>query len=331
MKKILDKIRKIWSEIVVFLRLAWIITKKTLKIVGKILWSNPLKITYAIIFGVLVLVEIYGGIMIYAFKRDTPEVTLIAKVIPFPVAIVNYNVITYSNLLHEKNYVHHFYNSTKQEGVDFAQVDQQVYEQLIQDQIVKQEALLHKVKLNKAEIDLKINDLADKNGGIEQVTKVLDDLYGLTVKEFKTMIGTQLLRDKLDTAVIARVKASHILIRVASDATAEQKEAARVKIDGIKKEIEGGLSFADAAKKYSEDTTSAELGGSLDPFAKGEMVDEFSEASFSTPVGQISEPIFTDYGWHIIKVESKTGQIEETFSGWIDKIEKKSLIIRLVK
>lgn len=331
MKKIIDTLKKIGAMILIFLKLILILLKKGWANVVKVLWCKPMKTAYLAIFVILILAELYAGTMIYAFKKDTADVRFIAKIIPFPVAIVNYDVVTYNKYLHEKDYVHHFYNSTKQEGVDFTEVDKQVYEQLIQDKLVKEQALINKVKVDDSEVDLTVLDLADKNGGMEQVVKVLDDLYGLKVDEFKQMIKTQLLRDKLNDKVISRVTASHILIRVETGATAEVKEAARVKIDGIKKEIEAGLPFADAAKKYSEDTGSAELGGSLDPFAKGEMVDEFSDAAFSTPVGQISEPIFTDYGWHIIKVESKTGKVEEKFIDWISSLEKKSLIIRLVK
>ena len=140
-----------------------------------------------------------------------------------------------------------------------------------------------------------------------------------------------MLRDKLDQDLIARVTASHILVRVDKNAPEDQVAAAKAKIDGYLAEIKGGVDFAEQATKHSEDVGSAESGGALEPFAAGEMVKEFSDVAFSTKVGEISEPVRTDFGWHIIKVEAKKGTIEKTFGDWLDDIKKKSLIIKFIQ
>ncbi|BEP29858.1 peptidylprolyl isomerase [Helicovermis profundi] len=85
------------------------------------------------------------------------------------------------------------------------------------------------------------------------------------------------------------VNAHHILI---DDET---------KANDIIEEINGGLSFEDAAKKYSS-CPSKEKGGDLGFFGKGQMVPEFEEASFALELNQISEPVKTQFGYHIIKV-----------------------------
>ncbi|MDD4050623.1 MAG: peptidylprolyl isomerase [candidate division Zixibacteria bacterium] len=74
--------------------------------------------------------------------------------------------------------------------------------------------------------------------------------------------------------------------------------------DAIKARIDGGEDFADMAKSYSEDG-SAKNGGDLGVFEKGSMVPEFEQAAFSLEAGQVSEPVRTRFGWHIIKVFSK--------------------------
>jgi peptidyl-prolyl cis-trans isomerase C len=66
--------------------------------------------------------------------------------------------------------------------------------------------------------------------------------------------------------------------------------------------LQGGADFAETAKEQSNDTATAENGGDLGWFAKGQMVQQFEEVAFSLQPGQISQPFQTQYGWHIVKV-----------------------------
>ncbi len=77
------------------------------------------------------------------------------------------------------------------------------------------------------------------------------------------------------------------------------------KINEVKVEIEGGLDFSEAATKYSS-CPSKEAGGSLGNFSKGKMVPEFEEAAFNLEIGQLSDPVKTQFGYHLIMVDSKT-------------------------
>ncbi|MBV1757093.1 MAG: peptidylprolyl isomerase [Dethiosulfatibacter sp.] len=87
--------------------------------------------------------------------------------------------------------------------------------------------------------------------------------------------------------------ASHILV-----STKEESER-------IAKEIIEGLEFSEAAKKYST-CPSKEVGGNLGTFEKGRMVPEFEKVAFSLPVGVVSEPVETQFGFHLIKVEDRS-------------------------
>jgi Parvulin-like peptidyl-prolyl isomerase len=88
------------------------------------------------------------------------------------------------------------------------------------------------------------------------------------------------------------VSAKHILV------DSEEKAAA------IAGEIKSGLSFEEAAAKYSS-CPSKEQGGNLGQFTRGRMVPEFEEAAFNLNIGEISEPVKTQFGYHLIKVEEK--------------------------
>ena len=100
------------------------------------------------------------------------------------------------------------------------------------------------------------------------------------------------------------VEASHILIKGADYASADEALAEAVKIrEAI---VSGEISFEDAAKKYSSDSGSAEKGGSLGQFGKGQMVKPFEEAAFSMQEpGELSEPVKTRYGYHIIRLDKR--------------------------
>ena len=89
------------------------------------------------------------------------------------------------------------------------------------------------------------------------------------------------------------VHARHILVNSEDDAKA------------IKKELEGGASFEDLAKAKSIDPSAKQNGGDLGFFSAGQMVKPFEEAAFKLDVGQISDPVQSQFGWHIIKVEEK--------------------------
>jgi peptidyl-prolyl cis-trans isomerase C len=89
-----------------------------------------------------------------------------------------------------------------------------------------------------------------------------------------------------------RVRARHILVGSEQEATQ------------IIEQIKAGEKFEDAAKKYSLDG-SKEFGGDLGYFTAAEMVPEFSKAAFALKVGEISGPVKTDFGWHVILVEDR--------------------------
>lgn len=279
---------------------------------------------------VLGLIEVVFAVMIYGFKLDNKATQLATKIIPYPVAVVNQDFITFGQYQDEKDYIHHFYSATEQADLDFVSIDKEILNQAIENKMLAFQAFRNKIKVNQSDVDTSINQIIDQNGGAEKLDKALAELYGLNLKQFETLVRTQLLREKVSKELILKVKVSHILVRVDKDTTADKVDAAKVKIDGIKKEIDDGADFAEIAKKSSEDTGSAEAGGSLDAFTQGEMVQEFSDVAFSTPVGKISDPVRSEFGWHIIKVENKTGMINQSFNDWLTGIKDKSLILKLI-
>jgi len=89
-----------------------------------------------------------------------------------------------------------------------------------------------------------------------------------------------------------QVRAEHILVKTAAEA------------QQIKRAVDDGGSFEFYAKSYSL-CPSGQRGGDLGYFGKGQMVPEFERAAFATPVGEVSKPVYTQFGWHLIKVLDK--------------------------
>lgn len=111
------------------------------------------------------------------------------------------------------------------------------------------------------------------------------------------------------------VSARHILVSTEEEA------------NKVREEINNGLSFADAAMKYSS-CPSKEQGGNLGEFSKGMMVPEFEKASFDAEIGAISEPVKTQFGYHLIVVDSKNeGSVksfEEVKNSVVNELLKKA-------
>ena len=98
-------------------------------------------------------------------------------------------------------------------------------------------------------------------------------------------------------------KASHILIELVSSASEEDEKKAKEKIEEIEKKLKEGADFAALAKKYSEDSFSAEKGGDLGFFTYSEVVPSFGEALFSLKEeGEVSEIVRSPLGYHLIKL-----------------------------
>jgi foldase protein PrsA len=205
-----------------------------------------------------------------------------------------------------------------------------VLDGMITDKIIELESEKNKVTVTDAEIQDEIKKMAESYGGeaafnqqLQQagvttesmkadVTKYLKivKLLGSKISVTDEEISSYFSENKASFAQAEQVEASHIL--VADEATAKE----------VKKKLDEGGDFAKLAAEYSTDTQSAQNGGSLGYFGRGEMVEAFENAAFSMDINQISDPIKTDFGYHIIKVTGKKAAQEATLENSKAKIEE---------
>lgn len=121
------------------------------------------------------------------------------------------------------------------------------------------------------------------------------------------------------------ITVAHIMVKLGPDASEEEVENAQQKVEEIHQKIKDGEKFEELAIKFSDDKGSATKGGILPAFKAGRMVQEFEEAAFALKKdGEVSEPVRTAYGWHIIKrIEKKDlPPLEEIHVDLKDRISK---------
>ena len=133
------------------------------------------------------------------------------------------------------------------------------------------------------------------------------------------------------------VNASHILILVPENADAAAKAKAKAKIDAVAAEAAAGGDFAELAKKYSEGP-SGPNGGDLGSFGRGEMVKPFEDAVFALSLGQISDVVETQFGYHIIKLTGKSepgtlsyDEAKEAIQGFLRQDKEQTAVAEFVE
>jgi len=110
-----------------------------------------------------------------------------------------------------------------------------------------------------------------------------------------------------------RRKISHLLLKVANEADEATANQTLTKLNEIRTRILAGETFADLAKQFSADSGSAAQGGSLGEVEKGVMVPAFEQAAFALPVGEVSTPVRTQFGYHLIVVTAITPSVTKGF------------------
>lgn len=151
-----------------------------------------------------------------------------------------------------------------------------------------------------------IDKLPEVSAELDKLVKqvALQKLYEQEV--MNKVINDEVARQFYDKSA-QEVRGRHILLKLSPVDSARAADSARVKAraDSITKAIRGGLSFKAAAKLFSEDATSAADSGDLGWFPWGRMVDEFQEAAWAAKIGELTGPIKTSYGYHLILIEEK--------------------------
>lgn len=135
-----------------------------------------------------------------------------------------------------------------------------------------------------------------------------------------TKFGAHIIKVTEKKERTPKIKASHILVAFQNESGPVDTSVAKAKVDSILTQIKNGADFAELAALYSDDPGSKTKGGDLGFFERRMMVKEFDEAAFNLGVGEVSDIVRTNYGFHIIKVTDK--QQPSTFEDDKEELKK---------
>jgi peptidyl-prolyl cis-trans isomerase C len=224
--------------------------------------------------------------------------------------------------------------------------DRQVLDELISRELVLQEGKGRKLEDVDKLVQQELLTIKTKLGGEAEFAKALKEA-GLTEEQYtRRLRENMIIRDTIDAVVekgakatpeevkayydknLERfhqpemIRASHILIMVPADATSEVKTQKLAQIETVQSLLKQGGKFAELAKKFSEDTTTAVNGGDLDYFPRGAMVPEFDTVAFSLETNKVSDIVTTKYGYHLLMVTGRKPAREVPFDEVKANIEK---------
>ncbi|MDR4509778.1 MAG: peptidylprolyl isomerase [Candidatus Brocadiaceae bacterium] len=221
-------------------------------------------------------------------------------------------------------------------------ISQKLFTQFIRDNKIEVKPAAVEAEIDKVRADIKLNPslegkaleevLESHGSNIDDLKK--DIIISLSLEEF---LGKDIDEKKLKKYFEqnkfvydeTEVKASHILVDTRGIQEESKLATAREKIDKAKAEVDKGKDFAEVAQEFS-DCPSSSKGGDLGFFKRqGQMVEPFAAAAFALKAGEVSEPIETDFGYHIIKVtEIKKGK-DLTFDDMDAEIIKRDIMRQL--
>lgn len=203
----------------------------------------------------------------------------------------------------------------------------QALQVLIDEQLLQGQLKESNVEISDQQLDEAIADVKTRNGIRDDETFVKALAHeNLTMEAYRRQLRRQLEKQKLlNTKVRGQVKvgdddlkaeyertyvqvtgeqevhARHILLQLKRDASAAEDNALRQRAQEITQRLRAGADFAKLARELS-DGPSASQGGDLGYFRRGVMVAEFEKVAFSLPIGAVSDPVRTQFGWHVIQV-----------------------------
>jgi len=189
-----------------------------------------------------------------------------------------------------------FREELKKEGVTMEEFRERIRKQLMVQKLV-QDTIKSRAKMpGDAEVRAYFDNINLVLKGQEASIKGLSD---------EAMQDLLAVAARFKEATAERVRLRHILIKVKEGASPEEKKAALARAQDVRKQLDGGLDFDEAAAKNSDDQESARRGGDLGYVVKGMLPPEVEAAAFKMQVGENSQPLESKFGWHILRLEEK--------------------------
>jgi foldase protein PrsA len=249
----------------------------------------------------------------------------------------------------------------KTQNKEYRTFQQSLAQYLVMLEVLRQNAPEYGVKVAERDVQAKVTDIQEMFQGDQTRFDAALKKQKLTLDQFKESLRERLLIDAMKAAVTKDVAVTedevqayydghkadyvepevretrHILISPFAKAAGGAGtitpsevdwEAAKAEAEKVRSEILNGTDFRTEARKYSDDAATADSGGELGGIIRGQMVPEFEEAVFSLKKGELSQPVRTEYGYHLIEVTDITPEAQVPYDQVKEKIRSSLLATR---
>ncbi|MCC2631847.1 MAG: PpiC-type peptidyl-prolyl cis-trans isomerase [Patescibacteria group bacterium] len=254
---------------------------------------------------------------IYKYEVSSPWTRFSEQIFPYPAAIVNSEIIPLARFRQEvaarqslaaKNNI----EAPKRE------VEKSVINRLVTRVLYAETLREHNYRITESDVDKSLDTVYQQIGGKENLAAFLKEEYGdqIELSDFRVLTREFLTQSAIEKELLVHAVVRHILIAVPEGANETQVGNALKKANEVKGKITDINAFGEMAKQYSEDLASRDKGGDLGTTTRGEISTSFSpdfeNALFTLPVGQVSEPVRSRHGWHLIVVDKREGAIDKS-------------------
>ena len=296
-----------------------------------------------------------------------------AEMVDRIVAVVNGDIIVLSELRQiSRNYLDRMSDQFKVAGGDeqLREAERRILDQLIDEKLVNQEADRLAITFSEREVDMAVKDMQNRNKlNDAQFAAALAE-EGLTMPKYREQLTSQMKKARvIDQEIKSRIQVSkeevdayyekhaddfnaepevriqQIRLIIPPESSAGEVSRIQAQAESILAKIKGGEDFTSLVGLYSQDPT-AQAGGDMGTFKRGELLPAIDEYAFSMKPGEVSPVIRTEGGFHIVKVlarrepaalseEERRAEVkevifsekaEEDFKVWIEKLRKKAYI-----
>ena len=278
-----------------------------------------------------ILIAIFTDIAIYKHHTENRLTRFVEGIFPYPAAVVNGEVVPLDRfrqggaspgLIHASR---HDITGAKKD------IEFHVMNQLVNKVLYAQAIQKNGIILKESDVDKRMDESYPEVGGRDKVAKFLAEKYGeeVDIKLFRIWIKESLVEAAIKNQLLTRVTVRHVLIALPDNPSEKIIADGQKRAQEVKAKITSTDQFGAVAKEFSEDLASRDKGGSLGTTIRTEQPvcgNDFQEALFTLPIGQISDPIRTTCGWHIILIDNRDGKINKSLAAFTGDLQKDAKI-----